>query len=443
MHLRAARLARGFWFLALSGLVVGPVLLCDTLPLNRPEGRWEEAAVDTGLVAFALLVVGVLLIARVRSIVSSFGIERVLRMHRAVAVAAVLLVLAHVAAVLVSDPRGLRVFDLAHNTPAARAAILATAALVAVVLLGLRRRKRQPRYEGWRLVHMGLAATVLGGAWLHVWWLHHLGVNLLFLGWLTLMALLLVGVAVRRWVWLPRRARRRPYVVEDVVEVAGDAVTLALRADRHDGIPFRAGQFAYLKVGRSPFVLEEHPFSISSTAVSPDRKEFTIKALGDFTELLRGLRPGREVYVDGAYGSMTMEGLDRAHGFVFIAGGIGITPMLSMLRTLADRGDRRPHLLLVGARGMSERLLATDLEELRERLDLDIVQVLDTAPDGWSGAVGRIDRSLLDRCLPKRARRHLEYFLCGPPAMVMAVEEALRSLAVTLRRIHTERFEVV
>ena len=430
------------WTVALVVLVVMPLVICWLVPPDL-RGVMEGEAVSTGLVGFTLLVVGVVLMARIPSLLSSFGIERVLRAHRWVAVVAVALVLAHVVVVLVSDPRGLAILDLVHTTPAARAAITATVALLGIVALAVRRRRRQPRYEGWRLLHIVLSGAVLGGAWLHIWWLRHLGADLLFRGWLLLMGLVVVAVAGRRWLLGPVRARRRPYRVEEVVAVTDDAVTVAVTADQHDGIPFRPGQFAYLKVGRSPFVFEEHPFSMSSAATSPHRKEFTIKALGDFTELLSGLRPGRAVYLDGAYGAMTTDGLESSRGFVFIAGGIGITPMLSMLRTLAARGDRRRHQLYVAARSVGDLIQRSAVVELSQRLDLTVVDVLADPPADWTGERGRIGYELLDRRLPRRSRRYLDYFLCGPPPMVLSVEEHLLGLAVSPRRIHTERFEVV
>lgn len=440
---RVVLLARFSWLFVLAAMPALPLGLCELMTVNGPHGMLQEAAVDSGLVAFALLVVAVLLIGRIPSLLSAFGIERVLRMHRLVALAAVVLVAGHVALVLVTDPRGLAIFDLVHTTPAARAATISTLALAAIVVLGVRRRRRQPRYEGWRMLHLVLFGVVLLGAWLHIWWLKHLEVNALFAGWLVLMALLVLGVVLRRWLWVPMRARRRPYVVEDVASVSADTVTVAVSAYRHRGIHFRPGQFAYLKIGKSPFVFEEHPFSIASTATSPRRMEFTVKALGDFSELLRGMRPGRQIYVDGAYGGLTTDGLDRSSGFVFIAGGIGVTPMLSMLRTLADRGDRRRHLLVMGARSKDDLGLRQDVDELRERLDLTVVDVLADPPRGWTGERGRIDRALLDRRLPQRGRRHVDYFLCGPPQMVLAVERHLRRLAISPRRIHTERFEIV
>jgi 3-phenylpropionate/trans-cinnamate dioxygenase ferredoxin reductase subunit len=288
-----------------------------------------------------------------------------------------------------------------------------------------------------------MAGTVFVAAFLHVWWLNHLAHYLALAAWFAGMGLLVLTVAVRRWLWLPLRARRRAYVVEGVTEVARDTVTLEVRADEHEGLPFQAGQFAWLKIGASSFVFEEHPFTIASTAEAPHRKQFTIKALGDFSELLRGIRPGRRVYLDGPYGQMTINGLESSWGFVFIAGGIGVTPMLSMLRTLADRGDRRHHLLVVAARTEDDIVLRPEIERLRDRLSLAVVYVLQRPSPGWPGERGRIDGALLDRWLPPHARRRFDYFLCGSPALVVDVGQDLRELGVPARRIHTERFEVV
>lgn len=443
MHGIAARVTRASWLLVYLGILAAPRVLVELVAPDAIHGVPEMSSVSTGLVAFSLLVTAFVLMARLRSMLSSFGIESILRMHRVVAVAGVALVVLHVILVLVSDPRGLSILDLRHTTPAARAAVTSTLALAGVVALALRRKRRQPRYEGWRLLHLVLAGAVFVTAFLHVWWLHHLTARPLLAAWFLAMGLVVLGVAVRRWLWLPVKARRHSYVVEEVTDAAGDAVSVAIRADAHDGTPFRAGQFAWLKIGTSCFVFEEHPFTIASTAEDPHRKQFAVKALGDFTELLRGLRPGRRVYLDGPYGQMTMDGLESSWGFVFIAGGIGVTPMLSMLRTLADRGDRRPHLLLLGARTENDIVLRPEIEELSERLSLKVVYTLNDPPPGWRGESGRVDGALLDRWLPRRARKKHDYFLCGPPMMVTAVDLALKDRGIPTHRIHTERFEVV
>lgn len=443
MHAIAARLTKAGWFLCYLALLAAPRALLAAVAPQEIHGFLEMSAINTGLVAFSLLVAAFVLMARVPSLLSCVGVETVLRVHRVVAVLGVALVAFHVMLVLLCDPRGLTIFDLRHTTRAARAAVVSTIALAALVGLALRRRRRQPRYEGWRLVHVGLAGTVFAAAWLHVWWLNHLAHYLGLAAWFAGMGLVVAAVAVRRWLWLPLKARRRSYVVERVTETAGDAITLEVRADRHDGLPFRPGQFAWLKIGASCFVFEEHPFTIASTAEAPRRKQFTIKALGDFSELLRGLRPGRRVFLDGPYGQMTVDGLDSSWSFVFIAAGIGVTPMLSMLRTLADRGDRRHHLLLLAARSENDIVLRPEIEQLRSRLSLTVVYTLQQPHPGWRGETGRIDAALLERWLPRQASHRFDYFVCGPPAMVVETGRELRDRGVPVRRIHTERFEVV
>jgi NAD(P)H-flavin reductase len=116
--------------------------------------------------------------------------------------------------------------------------------------------------------------------------------------------------------------------------------------------------------------------------------------------------------------------------------------MLSILRTLADRGDPRGHRLIVGARTVDDLMLRDEIQRLRERLDLTVVEVLESPPQDWQGEAGMVDDQLLDRVLPDHARHH-DYFLCGPPAMVVAVGQLLRERGVPVRRIHTEQFEVV
>jgi 3-phenylpropionate/trans-cinnamate dioxygenase ferredoxin reductase subunit len=438
---RSRRLVRTYWLGIYLAVVVAPVALLLLVAHQDFRNLATELSVLSGLLALSLLVITLALPTRVHSILSSFGIEKVLRTHRLAALVAVALVALHVLLAFVGDPRGVSILDLTDARRPVWAATIATAALALMISSALRRRRLQPRYEGWRMLHLALAFTTLAFAGLHVWWLGGLVDRPAMRFSYAALAEGAAFVAIRRWIWLPLRARRHSYVVDSVRPVSGNAVTIAVRAHGHSGLPFRAGQFAWLKIGTSPFVFEEHPFTISSTAERPDLKEFTIKGLGDFSELLVGLRPGRRVYLDGPYGQFTVDGV-RTTGFVFIAGGVGITPMMSILRTLADRGDTSSHLLLVGARREEELMMREEFHALENRIHLRIIEVLQDPPAGWTGESGRIDGELLDRVLPRRTRHH-DYYLCGPPAMVVSVGRQLRARGIPTRRIHTERFEVV
>jgi len=107
------------------------------------------------------------------------------------------------------------------------------------------------------------------------------------------------------------------------------------------GFNFRAGQFAWILMFRTPFAITYHPFSFSSSAEQPDRIHFTIKAFGEFTHEVERLEPGEIVYLDGPYGSFSLED-DADAPLVLIGGGVGATPLASMLETLADRGVGDP-----------------------------------------------------------------------------------------------------
>ncbi len=437
------RLAPIVLAIVLLGLVGLPAAVLLALPAAWHEPLWHVVSLVAAVAASGLLLLTFVLPSRIRLITSSLGVERLLLRHRMIAVAAMLLALGHVLVVLVRPDGGLGVLDLRVAPPRVWAGSAATLGLVLLILLGLTRRRRRPRYEGWRLVHVVLANTVLFGVLLHVWWLRHLTEYRVGLIWFSCFAAGVAGVTGYRWIWRPLRSRRRRYVVDEVREESPTAVTVVLHAVGHHGTEFQPGQFAWLKIGSSPFVFEEHPFTIASAATEPWRKEFTIKALGDFTEVLAGLRPGRPVHLDGPHGSFTLQG-SRAVGFVMVAGGVGITPMLSMLRTLADRGDPRPVLLVVAGRTADDLLHRADHENLDSRLDLRVVEILEEPPEAWDGEVGRLTEAVLGANLPgRRSRSRMEYFICGPAPMVVATTRILRAWGVPPARIRSELFDVV
>ncbi len=223
----------------------------------------------------------------------------------------------------------------------------------------------------------------------------------------------------------------------------GDIHTIMLEPSRFharkfDGLRFEPGQFAWVKVGKSPFAVTWHPFSISSSAEKAGQVTLSIKAAGDFTREISYLEPGTPVYLDGPHGAFTIDRYDGP-GFVFIGAGVGITPLLSMLRTMADRDDLRPCYLFFGNREWEDVAFREEIEDLEGRLNLEVVHVLSRPPEGWEGEEGRIGAAVLARHLPARCRS-LQYFICGPEPLMDAVEDALADLGVPKRRIHSERF---
>jgi ferredoxin-NADP reductase len=128
--------------------------------------------------------------------------------------------------------------------------------------------------------------------------------------------------------------------------------------------------------------------------------------------------------------------------YLLVAGGIGITPVMSILRTLADEGDDRHHALVYANRTIEDVLFREELDGLADTLDLDVFHVLSDPPRGWTGESGRADEDLL-RAVLARLPGEPSVFVCGPPPLVDAVDAELRSLGVSGPRVHTERFAAV
>jgi predicted ferric reductase len=166
----------------------------------------------------------------------------------------------------------------------------------------------------------------------------------------------------------------------------------------------------------------------------------SIRDLGGFTSTIHQVPPGQRVYLDGPYGAFTSGNPTDMH--VLIAGGVGVTPMMSLIRTFADRGDERPVILLYGSKDWESITFREELEALKARLDLTIVHVLADPPADWTGEQGFITAEVLKRHLPPPFAEH-EYFICGPGVMMDAIERALGEMNVPLFKYHSERYSFV
>ncbi|HGP1812211.1 TPA: ferric reductase-like transmembrane domain-containing protein [Salmonella enterica] len=115
-------------------------------------------------------------------------------------------------------------------------------------------------------------------------------------------------------------------------ECRGDTIDITLQLEKP--LHYRSGQFAFVRFGNNP---EQPPYTIASSPVNPLKLRFVIKAQGDDTRhLVKTLIPGVKAEVEGPYGCFDFEcGLERQ---IWVAGGIDITPFLSRLTALAQRG---------------------------------------------------------------------------------------------------------
>ncbi len=430
-----------FWIGVYLALVLTPLIALLLGETPGGVGFWWDFSIGLGFAGLAMMGVQFILTARFRRATAPYGIDIIYYFHRYLAVIALALVLAHPLILIVLNPTFLHLLNPLEAPWHMTAGVISAAAMILLVATSLWRKQLRIHYDGWRIAHVIFAISAMVFALIHVEkvgyyiaapWKRNLW-TLIVICWIAVIVYVRL---IKPW-WISRR----PYRVFEVRPERGDSWTVALEPDGHDGIEFESGQFVWLTLRHSPFAMKEHPFSISSSPTLRGRLEFTIKELGDFTRTIKDVAPGETAYVDGPFGAFSVDRHD-APGYVFIAGGIGIAPIASMLRALADRRDARPLILFSGHSSWDRATLRESVEELKERLDLRIVHVLEEPHEGWDGETGYLNAQMLDRHLPSE-RTDFEYFICGPVPMIEAVERSLHELGIPMSKYHTELFDLV
>jgi len=403
---------------------------------------WTEFSAAIGYSGLAMMGLQFGMTARFRYVTEPWGEDVIYHFHRRISLVAVGLVLAHPLILFAVRPELLALLNSVTAPWRARFAALSTYSLIALVVMAFWRAKWNIRYETWHLMHILLAMAAVAAGLLHmIGWGFYLDSPWKRELWIGL-TIFWIGLLLYVRIVKPLFMLRRPFHVIDVRPERGDSFTLSMRPAGDFGFRFRAGQFGWLTVFGSPFKITGHPFSFSSSAAVADgRVEMTIRNLGDFTSRIGEVRVGQRVYIDGPYGGFT---IDRgpADMHVLIAGGVGITPMMAIIRTLADRGDPRPVILIYGSQDWDSITFREELEALAPRVNLTLVHVLSNPAEDWTGERGFINAALFRRHLPPPYDRH-EYFICGPGPMMDAIEGALGTLGVPLSKYHSERYSFV
>ena len=172
-----------------------------------------------------------------------------------------------------------------------------------------------------------------------------------------------------------------------------------------------------------------HPFSITSAPEEPNLR-ITVKAVGDYTSALRRLEPGAEAIVEGPFGSFTNVGLAQPRQ-VWIAGGIGVTPFLSMARSLAE-GAGAPVRFYYCVERLEEAHFLDEFRAIARRRDGFELTVVPRDTDGFLSA-DRLSAEGTDLA-------ETDVLICGPPAMIVSLREQLLATGLPERQLHSEEF---
>ena len=426
------------------GLVLAPIAFAYAQGL--PPRKWQdELSSGLALSAYAGLLIEFVLSGRFRLVSGQIVIDTTMRFHQLMARSLAMFILVHpfiyvtpmMNSPLPWDTSGLHTLGLSMESFAT--GLIAWLVLMLIIFFAIFREQRGGSYEAWRLLH-GIAAVVIA-----VFGAHHSidagrysGDSSLAVFWIVLLT---VAIFTLLWVYAlkPCLQLRKPYSVRSVRPVALKTWELVITPGAGEVIEFSAGQFVWLNIGNSPFSLYENPFSVASAPASRDQLSFIIKEMGDFTRSIGQIVPGTVAYVDGPHGNLTLQ--DRnSTGIALIAGGVGIAPLIGILRQMYQDRDKRPIVLFYGNRVHDQIVHGEELLKMQKVLDLRIEHVLGEPPQGWRGRTGVVDNSCLTDILARPDAKNWIYFVCGPLPMIEIVEKALLAKGVPGRQIVSERF---
>jgi len=211
----------------------------------------------------------------------------------------------------------------------------------------------------------------------------------------------------------------------------------SFRFPRPVGLEYKAGQFFFITIKQRGKELSKH-FSFSSSPTEKEHIEFTKKFTdSEFSSALKTLKPGAWAKIDAPHGKFTFEGEHPRIGL--LAGGIGITPLISITKYCTDMRLKTKVTLLYGCRTESDIAFRQELETMQQQNpNLEVVFILNEAISGWKGATGIINADIVKKEIPDY--KETVFYTCGPPPMVEVMEKLIESLGLPKTQLKREYF---
>lgn len=388
-----------------------------------------------GLMAEFFILLQLVLIGRVTFIEQVFGHDKLNRIHRWVGYSIILLFFTHPLLLTFGYSQISEVsfitqfFNFLKNWEDVYKAVLALLLFCGIIGMSVAIVKKRLHYETWYFTHllMYVAIFLVFG--------HQIESGDVSRGnalyyWLTVNFTVFGLILLYRWLAPLYRFFIHRFYVERIVLEAPDIFSVYLKGNNLQNYKFHPGQFANLTFLQKHMWFT-HPFSFSSTP-NGSFLRFSIKASGDFTNQISALKPGTKVIIDGPLGIFTLK-TAKKNKFLFLAGGIGITPLLALSEQLNIQ--KADVILLYGCKTKTDTAFKQELSALNLKQYIILSQ---ESPLGEDFLCGRITGEKIKQLVPDFLSR--EVYLCGPEAMMKAVLADLKTLGFPKQQVHFEKF---
>jgi predicted ferric reductase len=390
-----------------------------------------------GLAAATLLFFQLIQAARLKVLDRVFSLPGLFRSHRLNAIVIFFLALLHPILVLSSEEKLIIPLELRYWPEWVGVGVLTL--IVIHFSVSQWRRAFRITFHGWLLWHRCVGVFILGLAALHI-----LFVSETFSeeGFPRTAVMVSTAIIVVLWLWVRSgwlRVRKMPLAVTRVAPEGKSCTCIELSPITDRPFQYLPGQFVFVSVHSKYISREPHPFTLSSTPTRPQCLQITVRASGDWTRHIDRVVEGDSVSIQGPFGRFSHILTDPDREIVMIAGGIGITPMLSMLRFMVDRQDHRAVTLIWSNHSREDIVYEEEFNDLMSKpIGLRSVFVF-TGSSAEGVSTGRLNLEKLQTMLQTCSRR-AAIFMCGPVQMMKQVKGDLKRIGFTSCSIYTETF---
>lgn len=418
----------GFWA-AFSGSAIFESASQSLIALGRLAGLLGAYFALTQLV----------LMSRGHWLESAFGLDKIARFHRVQGFMAISFILIHppLLAIGYAIPADIKLpeqfLQFIQFYPYVWLAAIGLVLFVTVVGSSIYISRKHLKFETWYGVHL-LAYLAIASVFLHQLALGNtlLTSRFFYLYWVGLY-IFVAATVLKRFAHPLYLYLRHGFRVKSVKTETPFATSIIIEGKNIDQQWAKPGQFIMVRFLAPGMWWQEHPFSLSQLPANGILR-ITAKKIGDYTrDQLPVLKAGTKAIVDGPFGAFT-EDVATLQKRLYIAGGVGITPIRSLIEGQSDKTDS---ILLYANKVTQEIIFNQELTILQQAGKVTVHHVISDQPE-YKGETGRINAEMIKRLVPDYPER--EIYLCGPPPMMQAMIATLTDMGIPKTRIHYEYF---
>lgn len=381
-----------------------------------------------GLISEFLIIIQLFLISRFSLIEKEYGFDKLTDIHKKIGLFLAIFIVSHPVLLTLGYAESKNIsyikqfinFQIGWDN--VFGATIAFLIIILTALISVKKIREKIKYEVWYFAHLPLYFAVI------IAFGHQINTGDMSKGgaifyWFLLNVFTIGILVLYRFIKPMRSYFKHTFVIDKIVKENENVYSIYIGGKNINQYKFNAGQYAAL-IFMQKNMWFHHPFSFSDSS-NKKYLRFTIKSSGDFTSKIEKLIPGTSVWIDGPLGTFTLN-KSVNHKNIFVAGGIGITPILSIIKSL---DNKRGSVLLYSNKTETEI-------NFKEEIGNSGIETyyFNTALDSNN----RINLQKIIAICPEYKNR--DFYICGPIQMTLSLVKDLKNVGVTSEQIHFEKF---